>query len=98
VLFPRCFREFLRARRIADLRFEYAELSERVHLPSHLLSDENLELVTAAGLPTIEWQGSILTKRLTMAVGDGKIVKVWYPVFPPDKNAGEVLEWLKARN
>jgi peroxiredoxin len=73
------------------------ELKERVHLPYQLLSDEELRLVAAARLPTIEWQGRTLTKRLTVAVEDGRIVKVWYPVFPPDKNAGEVLEWLKAR-
>ena len=83
--------------------FEYAEhgvsakLRERVQLPYQLLSDESLELVVAAKLPTIQWRGSTLTKRLTMAVEDGKIVKVWYPVFPPDKNASEVLEWLKVR-
>ena len=68
-----------------------------MHLPYQLLSDEGLRLVAAAKLPIIEWQGRTLTKRLTMAVVDGEIVRVWYPVFPPDKNAGEVLEWLKAR-
>ncbi|KAM0689456.1 hypothetical protein Q7P36_010327 [Cladosporium allicinum] len=73
------------------------KLRERVQLPYQLLSDESLELVVAAKLPTIQWRGSTLTKRLTMAVEDGKIVKVWYPVFPPDKNASEVLEWLKVR-
>lgn len=73
------------------------ELKERVHLPYQLLSDEKLDFVTTAKLPTIEWQGRTLTKRMTIAVDDGKIVKVWYPVFPPDKNASEVLEWLKTR-
>jgi len=49
-------------------------------------------------LPTLEWQGRKLIKRLALAVEDGKVVQVWYPVFPPDKNAGEVVEWLKGRS
>lgn len=73
------------------------EIKERVHLPYQLLSDEKLEMVKALKLPTFEYQGKTLIKRLTLAVEDGEVVHVWYPVFPPDKSASEVLEWLKAR-
>ncbi|KAK1091751.1 hypothetical protein LTR48_005669 [Friedmanniomyces endolithicus] len=71
------------------------ELKERIHLPYELLSDEKLELARAAKLPTHEWKGKTLIKRMAMAVESGKIVKVWYPVFPPDQSAAQVLEWLK---
>jgi peroxiredoxin len=73
------------------------ELKERTHLPYQLLSDENLKLIKALKLPTMEWKGKTLIKRLAMAVEDGTIVHVWYPVFPSDKNAEEVLKWLKSR-
>ena len=73
------------------------ELKQRTHLPYQLLSDEKLEMVKALKLPTFEFDGMSLIKRLTLAVEDGKIAHVWYPVFPSDKNAGEVLEWLKTR-
>lgn len=68
-----------------------------MHLPYHILSDEKLGLVKALKLPTFEFEGMTLTKRLTLAVQDGKIVKVWYPVFPPNKSAEHVLEWLKTK-
>ena len=73
------------------------ELKQRVHLPFHLLSDEHLALIKSLNLPTFEYQGKTLIKRLTLAVEDGKIVKVWYPVFPPSESAGEVMKWLKSR-
>jgi len=73
------------------------ELRQRVKIPYQLLSDEKLALVEALKLPTMKWEGKTLTKRMAMAVQDGKIVKVWYPVFPPDRNAGDVLAWLKSR-
>ena len=73
------------------------ELKERTHLPYQLLSDENLELIKSLKLPTMEWKGKTLIKRLALAVEDGTIVQVWYPVFPSDKNAEEVLKWLKSR-
>ncbi|KAM0720614.1 hypothetical protein Q7P37_004751 [Cladosporium fusiforme] len=74
-----------------------SEIKERVHLPYQLLSDEKLELAGQLNLPTFEWRGQKLLKRLTMAVEDGIIVKVWYPVFPPDKSADEVLSWLETK-
>jgi peroxiredoxin len=73
------------------------ELVNRVHLPFEVLSDAKLELVNALRLPTFEYRGLRLLKRMAWVIEDGKIAKVFYPVFPPDKNADEVLNWLKAR-
>lgn len=66
-------------------------------MPYDLLSDEKLGLVEKLCLPTFEWEGKTLHKRLTMVVEKGVVVKVWYPVFPPDKSAVEVLRWLESR-
>lgn len=74
-----------------------AEVHERLHLPYDLLSDEHLEFRNALTLPTIDWEGAKLLRRITLAIQDGKIIKVWYPVFPPDKSAEEVSAWLKER-
>ena len=73
------------------------ELKERVHLPYQLLSDEGLGMTRALRLPTFEYAGREVVKRVTLAVEDGTVKRVWYPVFPPDANAGEVLGWLEAR-
>jgi peroxiredoxin len=70
------------------------EAAERLELPFELLSDEGLALTRALGLPTFEYAGMTLLKRLTMVIRVGVIVKVFYPVFPPNANAAEVLEWL----
>jgi peroxiredoxin len=72
------------------------EAVERLHLPFPLLSDEMLDLTRALRLPTMEVAGVVLLKRLTLVLDDGRITKVFYPVFPPDQNAGEVLAWLRA--
>jgi len=72
------------------------EAVERLHLPFELLSDAGLELAQALNLPTFEVDGMTLIKRITMIVRDGRIEKVFYPVFPPDQNAAEVLDWLVA--
>ena len=72
------------------------EAAERLHLPFPLLSDENLSLTKALRLPTFETSGMQLLKRLTMVINDGKIEHVFYPVFPPDQNANDVLAWLEA--
>lgn len=56
-----------------------------------------MEFATALKLPTFEWQGKQLVKRLALVVEQGKIVNVWYPVFPPDKNASDITQWLKTR-
>jgi peroxiredoxin len=71
------------------------EAAERLHLPFPLLSDEGLALTKAAGLPTFETSGMVLLKRLTMVVDDGRVTMVFYPVFPPDRSANEVLDWLR---
>jgi len=71
-----------------------AELVERLHLPFAVLSDEGLEFTRALGLPTFETAGLILIKRLTLIVREGTIEKVFYPVFPPDGNAAQVIAWL----
>jgi peroxiredoxin len=71
------------------------EAAERLRLPYELLSDEDLDFAKALGLPTFEVEGMVLLKRLAMVIEDGSIEKVFYPVFPPDKNAEEVIEWLR---
>ena len=73
------------------------EAQGRLHLPYELLSDENLEFVNALKLPTFCWQDKILVKRCALAIQDGTIVNVWYPVFPPDASARQVVEWLGSR-
>lgn len=74
-----------------------AEVHERLHLPYDLLSDEELQLQQALSLPTFDWDGGKVLRRVTMAVQDGKIERVWYPVFPPDKSTEDVVAWLKER-
>jgi peroxiredoxin len=70
------------------------EAAERLHLPFALLSDEQFALTNALGLPTFKVGAMVLLKRLTLVLRDGEIVKTFYPVFPPDRNAGDVLRWL----
>ena len=70
------------------------ETAERLHLPFPLLSDEKLKFARALELPTFEAEGMTLITRLTMIVEDGQIRKVFYPVFPPGRNAEDVLGWL----
>jgi peroxiredoxin len=71
------------------------EASARLHLPFALLGDADLAFAGALGLPTFEVEGMVLLKRLTLVIDDGRIEKVFYPVFPPDKSAEEVVEWLQ---
>jgi len=72
------------------------EMAERLHLPFAILSDAGLKLTRALDLPTFAVDGMTLLKRMAWVIDDGVIVKVFYPVFPPDKNAEEVLAWLQA--
>jgi peroxiredoxin (alkyl hydroperoxide reductase subunit C) len=72
------------------------EMAARLHLPFPVLSDEHLELSDALSLPTMKVAGLMMIKRLAMIIDDAKIIHVFYPVFPPDRNAGDVLAWLKA--
>jgi peroxiredoxin len=73
------------------------EASGRLHLPFLLLSDEKRESARALELPTFEAEGMTLIKRLTLVIEEGEILKVFYPVFPPGKNAQEVADWLSER-
>ena len=72
-----------------------AEAVARLHLPFAILSDEKGALATAVGLPTMQVADVTLLKRLAMIIDEGRITKVFYPVFPPDRNAGDVLAWLR---
>ncbi|HET7021151.1 MAG TPA: peroxiredoxin [Xanthobacteraceae bacterium] len=71
------------------------EVVERLHLPFPVLSDERLALTNALDLPTFTTSGMTLLKRMALIIDDGVISKVFYPVFPPDKNAEEVIAWLR---
>jgi peroxiredoxin (alkyl hydroperoxide reductase subunit C) len=71
------------------------EMAERLHLPFPVLSDERLELTNALHLPTFETSGWTLVKRTTLVIEDGRVRHVFYPVFPPDSHAAEVLDWLR---
>lgn len=71
------------------------EAAERLHLPFPLLSDAGLELSRALDLPLFEAGAETLTKRLTLVIDDGAISHVFYPVFPPDRSAADVADWLK---
>jgi peroxiredoxin len=71
------------------------EAVERLHLPFPVLSDERLVLSRALDLPTFTTSGMTLLKRMALIIDEGVISKVFYPVFPPDKNAEEVIAWLR---
>src|ERR1051326_4551641 len=73
------------------------EAAQRLGLPFELLSDGGHRLTDAMRLPTFELAGGRLLKRLTLVVRGGRVEHVFYPVFPPDRHAEEVLEWLATR-
>ncbi len=72
------------------------EAAARLHLPFPILSDHALELTQAIRLPTFTVAGMTLLKRMVLVIDDGVVSKVFYPVFPPDKSAEEVVDWLSA--
>lgn len=72
------------------------ELATRLHLPFPLLSDSQLKLTRSLRLPTLELAGMTLLRRLTLIIDDGVITHLFYPVFPPDRSAAEVIDWLLA--
>jgi peroxiredoxin len=74
---------------------EQAEFAEREQIPFALLSDPGLLLAAALGLPTFEVESMRLYRRLTLVAERRRIVSAFYPVFPPDRDAGEVLAWLR---
>jgi len=73
------------------------EAADRLHLPFPILSDAELNLATSLHLPMFMTSGMTLLARMALVIEDGEIVKVFYPVFPPDKNAEEVIAWLRDR-
>jgi peroxiredoxin len=76
---------------------EQSEFARREHIPFPLLSDSGLSLAQELRLPTFAAAGTTLYRRLTLVAVRGVIVKAFYPVFPPDRNAEEVLAWLSRR-
>ena len=71
------------------------EAVERLHLPFPLLSDADFRLTEALHLPTFSVDGMTRIKRMTLILRDGRIEHVFYPVFPPDRNAADVTRWLQ---
>jgi len=71
------------------------EFADRNHMPYPVIADPELRLRDALRLPTFEIAGHTLYKRLAWIARGGLIVKVFYPVFPPDRNAGDVVDWLR---
>jgi peroxiredoxin len=76
---------------------DQVEFAERNHVPYPVIADPERLLGRALRLPTFEVEGAPLYKRLTLVAEGGRVVKVFYPVFPPDENAGAVLAWLRSR-
>jgi len=72
------------------------EMANRLHLPFEVLSDSEFRLSNGLRLPTFVVEGVRLVKRLTMIVRGTKIEHVFYPVFPPNESADQVINWLKA--
>jgi peroxiredoxin len=75
---------------------QQSEAAARLHLPFPLLSDAGDRLAEAIDLPRMEVDGRSMLRRLALIADDGTITKVFYPVFPPDRNAADVLAWLEA--
>ena len=71
------------------------EFVERMHIPFSILSDEKHKLTDALQLPTFDFEGERLIKRMALFMNGSRIEKVFYPIFPPDKNAAEVLNWIR---
>jgi peroxiredoxin len=73
------------------------EMAARLHLPFEVLSDPDLRLARAIGLPSFVAGGMTLLRRVTLVIRGGDLIeKVFYPVFPPDRSAAETLAWLRA--
>jgi peroxiredoxin len=72
------------------------EAAERLHLPFPILSDADLNFARGLHLPLLTTSGMTLLKRMALVIDDGVIVKSFYPVFPPDRNAEEVIAWLRS--
>ncbi|MGE0634435.1 MAG: peroxiredoxin, partial [Pseudobdellovibrionaceae bacterium] len=73
------------------------EFVNRNHIPFEILSDAEFALTDSLRLPTFVYNGMRLIKRMAWVIEDGKITKVFYPVFPPTENAATVLAWLRSQ-
>jgi peroxiredoxin len=76
---------------------EQVELAERLHIPYPVLADPERKLGAALRLPTFEFEGEQLYNRLALVAEACAVAKVFYPVFPPDENAAQVVAWLRSR-
>ena len=76
---------------------DQTEFAERNRMPFPVIADPERRLGLALRLPTFDIAGLTLYKRVTLVAEGARIVKVFYPVFPPDANAGDVVNWLRAR-
>ena len=76
---------------------DQVEFAERNRMPFAVIADPQRRLGASLGLPTFEIAGLTLYKRITLVSENARIVKVFYPVFPPDENADNVLRWLQSR-
>ncbi len=74
---------------------EQVEFAKRNEMPFPIVSDERLELASALGVPTFDVAGMTLYRRVTLIAERGRVRHVFYPVFPPDRNAAEVVAWLR---
>jgi len=72
------------------------EAVSRLHLPFPILSDAGLRFARALSLPTFEVADMTLLKRMVLIIDGGLIAKAFYPVFPPDESAAEVIDWLRS--
>jgi len=76
---------------------EQIDFARREHMPFPVVADPALRLRDALGLPTFEFAGVTLYKRVTLVLEAGRVTHVFYPVFPPDRNAADVVAWLRTR-
>ena len=76
---------------------DQVEFAERNRMPFPVVADPELELKRTLGLPTFTTSGLELYRRMAWIAENGRIAKVFYPVFPPDRNAEEVVAWLRRR-
>jgi len=73
------------------------EFAERNHIPYPVIADPDRRLGAALRLPTFEFEGDTLYKRVTLVFEGAHVAKFFYPVFPPDRNAADVSAWLRGR-
>jgi peroxiredoxin len=76
---------------------EQVEFAERNHIPYPVIADPERKLGAALGLPTFDFDGMTLYKRVTLVVEACAVAQVFYPVFPPNQNAADVVAWLGSR-